>query len=136
MVRRAGDHGKAGCGARPAGWHVLRDGPVLLLARRLPARFDLSAAAVLRDEAATVGRGRLAHQVRQDVWRCLRGLRGFCPVVRVERRAGALHLTAGGAVRGMVLARAARLRAEALLADLLDCPRNRARWLRHAGGAV
>ena len=115
------------------GWHLLREGSVLTLTRRVPARFDLSASTVLPLSGRVVGRARLAHQLRQDVWRCLRDLRGFWPVVRIERREDALRVTVGGAVEG---ARPPVALAEARLADLLADPAKRARWLRHAGGSA
>ena len=123
---------QAGAGRRD-GWHLMREGAVLVLTRRLPARFDLSARTVLPLSGRAVGRARLAHQLRQDVWRCLRDLRGFWPVVRIERSEDALHVTVGGALDGT---RAPVERAEARLAALLADPRHRARWLRHAGGVA
>lgn len=115
------------------GWHLQRDGAVLVLSRHVPARFDLSAVTVLRAGAGPVSRARLAHQIRQDVWRCLQGLRGFRPVVQVTRdaAAGVLHVVAGGALEARQ-GIAARGRAEALLADLLADPARHTRWLRHA----
>ena len=103
-------------------WHVIEDGEALTLARRLPARFDLAAETVLPDR---VGRRRLAHRVRQDLWRALRDLRGLAPVVRVTRVPSGLHLRAGGAVVG----RFPRVWAEARLAALLADPRHRAHWM-------
>ncbi|MFB9149746.1 hypothetical protein [Roseovarius ramblicola] len=102
-------------------WHVIEEEGALVLARRLPARFDLAAETVLTGQ---VGRRRLAHLVRQDMWRALRHLRGFAPVVRVARIPGGLHLRAGGAVAG----RFARADAEARIAALLADPGRRARW--------
>lgn len=114
-------------------WHLQRDGAVVVLSRRLPARFDLSAATVLHSGAHPVSRGRLAHQIRQDVWRCLQNLRGFRPVVQIthDAAAGALHVVAGGALEGQPNG-AVRGKAEALLADILADPARRTRWLRHA----
>lgn len=114
-------------------WHLQRDGAVLVLSRRLPARFDLSAATVLRAGDHPVSRARLAHQIRQDVWRCLQDMRGFRPVVQITRDAvaGALHVVAGGALEAQP-GSAARGRAEALLADMLADPARQSRWLRHA----
>ena len=103
-------------------WHVIEEADgALTLARRMPVRFDLAAETVL---PARVGRRRLAHLVRQDMWRALRHLRGFAPVVRVARVTGGLHVRAGGAVAG----RLARADAEARLAALLADPARRARW--------
>lgn len=110
--------------ARHHRWHVERGQDVLTLSRGRPARFDLSVDAVL----ASGDPLRLAHQIRQDVWRALRDLRGFAPAVRVTRRDGAMHVTAGGAVAG----RFPRHHAEAAIRAVLDCPANRARWQGYA----
>jgi hypothetical protein len=121
---------------RQGAWHLLRDGEVLTLSRHLPARFDVSASLVLQGQGRGIGRARLAHQVRQDVWRRLRDLRGFRPVVRIARAGDSLHLTAGGALQDGVPAAALRLRIEDMLRDLLSDPAHQSRWLRHAGGAA
>ncbi|MEX0302130.1 MAG: hypothetical protein AB3N24_06880, partial [Leisingera sp.] len=70
----------------------------------------------------------LAHQVRQDMWRKLQSLRGFSPVVEVTAEGQGLRVRAGGQVMGRVPSNAA-----GLIADVLEHPGNRARWLRHAG---
>ena len=106
-------------------WYILRDGDVLTLARRLPVRFDLSATTRL----PMGSRGRVAQQVRQDVWRALQNLRGFAPVVRVERTTEGLEVTAGGQVDG----RFPRAQAEARIEAVLNDPANRTRWMRWAG---
>lgn len=76
------------------GWHVLRDGPRLTLARKLPARFDVEAATNL----PAAGRLRLAWQVRQDIWRALQRQRGFSPVIEVTSGPGGLFVRAGGRI--------------------------------------
>ncbi|MGS4947999.1 hypothetical protein ACVDG3_21225 [Meridianimarinicoccus sp. RP-17] len=106
------------------GWHVLDDGMALTLARRLPPRFDLSE----ERQFPPVRRRALAHAIRQDVWRALRSLRGFTPVVRVARHGDGLSVRAGGACDGALPAVA-----QARLAQVMDCPARRARWIRHAG---
>lgn len=105
-------------------WHVTEESGAITLSRRLPARFDLSASTDLPAVAPL----RLAQQIRQDIWRALRGVRGFAPVVRVETQAGRARVTAGGSVAG----RFARPQAEAALRAVLDDPANRARWIRFA----
>lgn len=106
-------------------WHILRDGAGLTLARRLPVRLDLA----VSTQMPAMGKLRLARQVRQDIWRALRGLRGFAPVVQVaDAPGGALTLTAGGQVEGGL----ARAPFEARLRDVLENRANRARWTRHA----
>lgn len=120
---------------RQGGWYLHRSGAVLLLARRVPARFDLAVRLVLDGIGQGGSRAALAHQMRQDIWRGLRHLRGFWPVVRIERREDALLVTAGGALDGGAVAhhRAGIQRAEALLHDLMTDPARHKRWLHHAG---
>ena len=105
-------------------WHILEEAGALVLARRWPVRFDLA----VRREMPSVGRHRLARQIRQDVWRALRRLRGFSPAVRIEEDGGVLLVTAGGQVDGPL----PRAFAEARIAEVLDDPANRARWARWA----
>ncbi len=105
-------------------WHILREEGALTLARRLPVRFDVMVRTVLPKGRKL----RLAHQVRQDVWRALQDQRGFAPVVRVTEEDGQLVITAGGQVDGVV----ARAAAEARIAQVLEHPGNRRRWLRWA----
>lgn len=105
-------------------WHILREEGALTLARRLPVRFDVAVRRVL----PVAGKLRLAHQVRQDMWRALQDQRGFAPVVRVVEQDGQLVVTAGGQVDGAF----ARADAEARIARILDNPANRRRWMRWA----
>lgn len=103
-------------------WHVIEEeGGALVMARRWPLRFDLAVSAQLPD----AGRRWIAHQLRQDLWRALRGIRGFAPAVRVVRHTGGLCVTAGGEVAG----RFDRAHAEARIAAMLADRANRARWL-------
>ena len=108
------------------GWHLDKGAAGLTLSRRVPVRFDLAVETVLPRVHAL----RLAHQLRQDVWRALRRQRGFAPAVRIVPDGVALRVTAGGQVDGPF----PRARAEAALRAVLDCPANRARWCRFAGG--
>lgn len=107
-------------------WHIRRDGARLTLSRHVPPMLDICAATSLPD----AGRLRVAHQIRQDVWRALRGLRGFSPVVEVTRREGRLHVRAGGQVPKGLAAPGLNARVQSLLDDAA----NRRRWVRHAGG--
>ncbi|SFC18083.1 hypothetical protein [Salipiger profundus] len=107
------------------GWHTHAQGGALILARRWPARFDLSVETRLPPVRR---RARLAHQVRQDLWRALQDLRGFSPCVLVEDTGQGTLVRAGGQLD----AQAPRARAEAGIAELLEDPRRRARWLRWA----
>ena len=106
-------------------WHILREGATLTLARQLPVRFDVGVVA----EFPKMGKLRLAQQVRQDMWRALRGVRGFSPVVHVQEQDHGLRLRAGGRVEGP----APRAGLETIIAGVLACPRNRARWAAFAG---
>ncbi|WP_299928036.1 hypothetical protein [uncultured Pelagimonas sp.] len=106
-------------------WHELREGSQLTLTRHLPARFDVSAETTL----PPARRGRLARQIRQDLWRELRGLRGFSPVVVIVATEEGVKVTAGGQflVRGAV-----PTNLSTKIQALLDSPAHRARWLSWA----
>ena len=106
------------------GWHIERGDDVVTVSRRVPARFDLSVEARLPVARSLT---RVAMQVRQDLWRDLRDLRGFAPVVRVERQADALLVRAGGQVDGPIPVTAAHR-----VVALLESPAHRARWQRWA----
>lgn len=118
-------------------WHVLRceTGQTLTLARQVPVRFDVRAETLLPAGSAL----RLAHQIRQDVWRALRMVRGFSPAVHLRAQAGGWHVTAGGRLSALGsgsesgpaagLVHLARTRIE----DVLEDPARRARWIRCAG---
>ncbi|MCR8546671.1 hypothetical protein M4578_02430 [Salipiger sp. P9] len=99
-----------------------RDGEALTLARRWPPRFDLSVETRLPRVAR---KGRLAHQVRQDLWRALQDLRGFSPCVSLRETPEGLVLRAGGQLDGA----APRAVAEARIAAVLEDRGNRARWI-------
>ncbi len=96
------------------------------LARALPPRFDL---AVETSLPAARGRRRIAHQVRQDIWRALRRLRGFSPVVTVSAEGAGLRIRAGGRALSPIPPGAADV-----IRALLENEANRRRWLRSAGG--
>lgn len=107
------------------GWHILRDDGGLTLARHLPARFDVSVVSYL----PLCDAGRLARQVRQDMWRAVQRVRGFSPVVRVDRLEDAMRVTAGGRLPRSSQSACVSQRLEAVLND----PHTRERWLRWAG---
>ena len=106
-----------------AHWHITRTDSSLTLSRRLPARFDVAAETVLPAADPL----RLAHQIRQDMWRKLQNLRGFAPVVEISAEGQGLRVRAGGQVMGRVPANAA-----AQITEVLENPGRRARWIRHA----
>ncbi|SDZ52821.1 hypothetical protein SAMN05444004_11940 [Jannaschia faecimaris] len=105
------------------GWHFADDGATYAVARRLPVQWDISAQTRLPD----MGRRRLAHAVRQDLWRILQRLRGFAPVVTVTRDGQGLSLRAGGSVAGRI-----PRNAQEQVAALLNDPVKRAAWARTA----
>jgi len=72
---------------------------------------------------ARPSRRRYAHQIRQDIWRAVRQVRGFVPMVRVSWAAGWLTIAAGG-----TLCAGPAPDFSETLADVLDDPRNRWRW--------
>jgi hypothetical protein len=106
------------------GWHISREAGALVLARDLPVRFDVRASAAF----PPARKGRLANQIRQDMWRALRDLRGFSPVVVVEETAEGLAVTAGGRAASPF----PKARIEACIAALLASAAHRRRWLAHA----
>lgn len=105
-------------------WHIRRDAQGLTLSRQPVARFDVAASAGFPPLRML----RLAHMIRQDLWRQLQRLRGFSPVVQVRHAAGGLVVTAGGAVAG----RFPKARTEGQIQALLQDPDLRARWQRSA----
>lgn len=106
-------------------WHTQKDGACVTVSRQLPARFDVSASA----RFPVVARTRLAHQIRQDMWRALQNLRGFSPVVRVEQGENELTVTAGGRLGHPIAAHVAQT-----IDGLLNDATLRARWIKCAGG--
>ncbi|MEH6836732.1 hypothetical protein [Falsihalocynthiibacter arcticus] len=106
-------------------WHIQRTSDSLALSRRGEVVFDVSAQSVF----PLCARGRLAQQIRQDLWRALQDLRGFSPVILIEGQGAELHVTAGGEVAAKTFPKPA---IEAQISALLADPKLRARWLRHA----
>ncbi|MBW6416676.1 hypothetical protein [Celeribacter sp. PS-C1] len=108
-------------------WHMYEVDGALTVARRIPAHFDLAASTVI-EGGAVLRKSRVAHQVRQDMWRALQSLRGLAPVVRVVAQGEDLEITAGGMIAG----RFPKQESEARIQAVLDDPQNRARWARFA----
>lgn len=105
------------------GFHIQREGDVVTLARELPVRFDVVAKTVVPMCSST----RLAHQIRQDMWRALRNVRGFSPVVRLRPEEEGWLVEAGGRVLGRTPASLTDR-----ITDLLEDPARRQRWVTHA----
>ncbi|THH35805.1 hypothetical protein E4Z66_12030 [Aliishimia ponticola] len=103
-------------------WHILRDGEAVILCRHLPPRFDMTARTVLPGGSAV----RLAHQIRQDMWRALQRVRGFSPVVRLTPISAGWQVEAGGRVP------AANEDLVAQVQAVLDDKQRRTRWVQFA----
>ncbi|WP_417267342.1 hypothetical protein [Celeribacter baekdonensis] len=108
-------------------WHISEADGALILSRRLPAQFDVAVKTVISGGAG-LRKARIAHQVRQDMWRALQNLRGFSPVVRVATHGPDLEITAGGTIAG----RFPKAATEARVSEVLENPELRARWARYA----
>lgn len=106
-----------------ARWHILRDGARVTLARQVPVRFDFAVTAALGPGDPV----KLAQQIRQDLWRALKHLRGFSPAVELTPADQGWAVRAGGRVMGPVSARD-RAKAQAVLHSRA----NQARWARFA----
>jgi hypothetical protein len=106
-------------------WHIETEGDRLTLSRLKAVRFDFSAKTMLPDAS----RRRVAHQIRQDMWRALQALRGFSPIVEITRENGHLRVKAGGQVEGGNFPRG---KIENMVAELLEDVANRQRWLAFA----
>ncbi|MEQ9449456.1 MAG: hypothetical protein RLN70_11220 [Rhodospirillaceae bacterium] len=110
---------------RRNGWYESAAAGRYVLARHWPPRFDIHAETRLPNANLK----RLALQVRQDLWRELKDLRGFSPVVEVSQCDQGLSLVAGGRLNA-----AAPSAFELRISALLDNPANRERWLSWARG--
>jgi len=108
-------------------WHILED-DALVLTRAWPPRFDVVAETMLPMVAR---RKRLAHQIRQDVWRALQSQKGFSPVIEIrsDAREDALRIRAGGRVDQASFSAPVL---ESRIAAVLDDPARRARWIAFA----
>ncbi|KUP93169.1 hypothetical protein [Tritonibacter horizontis] len=104
-------------------WHITRGVGELTLSRQLPARFDVVASTTLPMGDPL----RLAHQIRQDLWRALQGVRGFSPVLRLTQDGEMIRVEAGGRV-AMPVPRGLADR----ISDVLDHPARRQRWVTQA----
>lgn len=106
-------------------WAVRRAGDTIILSRPGRDRLDLYCETVLPPLRPVV----VAHEIRKDLWRCLRRVRGFSPVVALRSDPDGLRVKAGGM---LCVPRAPRTWIVAALAGLLDTPEVRSRWIAHA----
>ncbi len=119
------------CPTRRNGWFQAQAPGRLVLARHWPARFDFMVELHLPCAPGALRLGRLARQVRQDLWRALRDLRGFSPVIQIVAQEEGVLLQAGGRLATTAMARHATHIATLSLSD----PARQARWLAWAGRA-
>ena len=105
-------------------WHILWDEPQLTLCRHLPPRFDLRAQTRLPGGDPV----RLAHQIRQDIWRRLQSVRGVLAGDPPDRRPA--HMLGGDRRRAAALPIASALTTR--LEEVLEDHSTRRRWIRHA----
>lgn len=106
-------------------WHIDRTATALTLSRRARVRWDVAVEACF----PPARKGRLAHQIRQDMWRKLQSLRGFSPAVRVVEDGPHLRIVAGGDISARSFPRS---RVEAQISELLTDPEKKERWLANA----
>ena len=77
----------------PNTWLIDKTDDYVLVTRRKPVRWDISAQTTFPRCHPL----RLAHQIRQDVWRQLQRIKGFCPAVEIKI-GEVLEVRAGGRV--------------------------------------
>ena len=106
----------------PNTWIIEQSDERILVTRRKPVRWDVSAQAEFPRCRAL----RLAHQIRQYMWRELQKIKGFCPAVEIQI-GNTLHVKAGGRV-----ARHVHPRASQWVDDLLNSDTHRRRWMAYA----
>lgn len=114
-------------------WRITDADDTTLLAPVLhPWRWDVGVERSWESAPITVRqRRRLARQVRQDMWRAVRHVRGFLPMVAVTARLGEVTIRAGGT---LVTRSGHRPTMEAAIGRVLDSRMNRMRWLSYALG--
>ena len=111
----------------PNTWIIEKSDTHVLVTRRKPVRWDVSAVS----EFPACHPLRLAHQIRQDMWRMLQSMRGYSPVVRLTERGQGWHVLAGGRVQGNVPPGTVER-----ISDLLENQTKRGRWVAQAKRAV
>ncbi len=110
-------------------WALIEDGTeTVLVPQGIAPAWDVAVDRAWPGPVTARARRRIARQVRQDVWRAARGVRGFVPVIRVagedmlEIRAGGRLLAGGNAPERLTGA----------ITAIVDDTKNRRRWMGHA----
>ena len=80
----------------PKTWAIEQSDTHVLVTRRKPVRWDISA----KVEFPPCHPLRLAHQIRQDMFRDLQKIKGFCPAVEITL-SDPFIVKAGGEYRGI-----------------------------------
>ncbi len=106
------------------GWVQTRRDNSLTLHRPGRARLDVQVPATLAGQHRQT---RLAHAIRQDLWRALQTTRGFSPIVQLDPQENETKIIAGGQIDG----RSTPALAQAIKA-VLENPKNRHRWQQWA----
>ena len=111
-------------------WTLAHSGETTLLHRTgHPVHWSLAVARTLAGSLRRNHRIRLAHQIRQDIWRACRDVRGFLPLVEVSTSGTETVIRAGGSL----MTRSGHVPTlETRIARVLDCADNIARWQKHA----
>jgi len=109
------------------GWVTAYSDGAVKVARQNRQRLDVSAETKL--PGAGLSLGRIAHQIRQDVWRACQNVRGFSPVVSITPENGSYKVLAGGQLDQK---RPANLHLVSQIDAVLSDPDNRNRWITHA----
>lgn len=112
------------------GWAVTQgDGSTLLHRAGHPPVWSVETTTALSGACSANQRLRIAHQVRQDIWRANRQVRGFLPVVQVSTDGHETVIRAGGSL----MTRSGHVPTiAAAVARVLADERNRTRWQAHA----
>ncbi|WP_306132100.1 hypothetical protein [Roseivivax marinus] len=115
-------------GAEPVlrhGWYWAEADGALVHARHWPPRFDVSAEGTF----PRVSSRKLAVAIRQDLWRKMKRLRGFSPVVTITHNDEFFSVRIGGRVGKAPVSESV----QTMLEDLLTSPTHRAAWRKWAG---
>lgn len=111
-------------------WSLVHtDDTTLLYRRGIASDWTFEVTRTLPGTYPRYGRTKLVHQIRQDIWRTCRNVRGFLPLVQVSTNGDETVICAGGSL----MTRSGRVDVlSSRVARVLDCENNIARWKRYA----